>query len=83
VKARTRHLLSIVSSLYLITVGVLFTHVPLRTFNLLLATCVVPMVWLLARLAVWLVYRDAKRWARDIEKVNASRERRAQQVSAR
>jgi hypothetical protein len=73
VNALTRALLTVASGVYLAVVVLLFGRVPLPVFNLLLATTSVPLVRVLWVIARALVFQDAKRWARDIEKVHASK----------
>jgi small-conductance mechanosensitive channel len=81
-RARTRNILTVVSLVYISAVAYLFTVLSLRTFNALLATVVVPLVWLVWSFCRWSAHQHSERWARDIEKVHGSRPVR-QGVTAR
>lgn len=72
-KARTRRILTAAAVLQVVMVGFLFTHVSLRTFNVLLASLVVPLVWLLWVGARASAHQHANSYARDIRKVQDGR----------
>jgi hypothetical protein len=76
-RARTRNTLTLAALVYIATVGYLFTVLALRTFNVLLATVVVPLLWLVWAFARWSAYQHSARWARDIKKVHSGRPVRA------
>lgn len=69
---RTRAVLNVVALVYVTAVGVLFGDVALRVFNLLLASTVVPLVWLIWVFCRWSAHQHANRWARDIAKVHGN-----------
>jgi hypothetical protein len=71
--AKTRRILTAAAVLHMTVVGYLSTHVPLRTFNILLATLVVPLVWLVWAFCRWSAHQHANRWARDIRTVQGGR----------
>jgi hypothetical protein len=76
-RARTRNVLTVAALVYIGLVGYLFGEMPLRSFNVLLATTVVPLVWLVWAFCRWSAYQHSNRWARDIEKVHGPQPVRA------
>lgn len=72
-RTRTRRALTVVSLAYILLVGSLIRVVPLPVLNVLLATLVVPLVWLIWAFARWSAHQHADRWARDIQKVHGGR----------
>jgi hypothetical protein len=71
--ARTRRTLTAVAVLWFAVVVWSLTVLPVSLpFNALLASLVVPMVWLLGSFARASAHQHANRWARDIEKVHSA-----------
>lgn len=69
-RPQTRRILTVLSTLYMALTGWLFTVMPLRPFNVLLATVVLPLVWLVWEFCRWSAHQHSARWARDIAKVH-------------
>jgi hypothetical protein len=72
VRARTRNIVTAVSALYIVTVGVLITRIPLSVLNVLLVTLAVPLVWLIGSFARWSAHQHATRYERDVVRVKGS-----------
>lgn len=72
-RARTRNVLTVAALVYIGVVVWSFIWLPLGTFNVLLVTTVVPLVWLVLAFCRWSAYQGAERYARDVEKVHGPR----------
>lgn len=71
-RARTRWVLTVASVLWIADLVVLWPHLSAR-LEWLVATAVVPLVWLIWSFCRWSAHQHANRWARDIDRVHRGR----------
>lgn len=66
---------TILSAVYIAVVAVLFGRIPWGALNALLTLMVLPMLWLLWRVANFFVNLHDDRYERDVEKIHGERPR--------